>query len=221
MSVAMMRSVEDAEAAYLETMRAHYEGRGYDFVVKPHRSQLPDFLLPSAPDAIATKPGDNIVIGLVSRAQPAARPSLTAIRDAIKDRPDWQLTVVHMGGDRFDVRELPVVDRNEILRRVGEVERLAREDHTEAAFVMAWGLLEAALNSLHPDADKRPRRPGTVIQTLSMNGHITYEEERALRPLIGLRNQIVHGDLGAVPTADDVHQVLMAVRTALEQPAES
>lgn len=221
MSVALKRSIEDAEAAYLETMRAHYEGRGYDFVVKPHRSQLPDFLLSSPPDAIATKPGDNIAIEFVSRVQSAARPSIVAIRDALKDRPDWQLTVVHMGGERFDARELPVVDKDAILRRVSEVERLAEDDHTAAAFVMAWGLLEAALNSLYPDADKHPRLPGTVIQTLSMNGHISYELERALRPLIGLRNQIVHGDLGASPTAGDVRQVLMAVRTALEQPAES
>ncbi|APH73902.1 hypothetical protein [Aquibium oceanicum] len=219
MSLAANRSVGDAEAAFLERMRSHYEEQGYRYVVHPLRSELPEFLDSYIPDAIAMKDGDNVAIEVISRATPSAHSSIAGIRNLFEDRPDWRLTIVNMGREPSDTQEMPVPGKEAILERVKQVQKLAETGDVAAAFVVAWSLLEAAFNSLHPNADKRPRLPGTVVQALSMNGDISYESEHALRPLIELRNRIVHGDLDALPTDDDVGEVLSAVRAALEQPA--
>jgi len=218
MSLALNRSTDDAETVFLESMRPYYEDRGYRFTVHPRRAELPDFLAFHIPDAVASRQGDSIAIKLISRPPRGMQPSVVELRNLIKDHSDWSLTVTHMGRDPSDAREMPVSGKDAILLRVDEAEQLAKEGRQAAAFVMAWSLLEAALNSLHPSADKRPRTPGTVVQTLSMNGDISYEMEKALRPLIDLRNRVVHGDLGAMPSLDDVRQVLTAVRTALTEP---
>jgi uncharacterized protein YutE (UPF0331/DUF86 family) len=110
---------------------------------------------------------------------------------------------------------LPVPSRTEVLNRTKEVELLLAGGNVLAAFVAAWSLLEAALNSALPDADKRPRTPGTVVQTLAMDGLISDELEQSLRPLIELRNRVVHGDLTAEPSSADVNVVLSAVKAVL------
>jgi uncharacterized protein YutE (UPF0331/DUF86 family) len=61
----------------------------------------------------------------------------------------------------------------------------------------------------------RPRTPGTVVQTLAMDGYIAPDTERRMRELIALRNQIVHGDVVAEPAAEDVNLVLTAVEEIL------
>jgi len=217
MSLAQMRSAGDAETSFLERMRPFYERQGYRFTVHPQQADVPAFLASQLPDAVASKGNGGIVIKLVSRPEQSIRPSLVELRDLIKDHPEWQLTVAHMGRDPSGVRNMPVVGKGLILRRADEAERLAMDGEIAAAFVLGWSLLEASLNSLHPAADKRPRTPGTVVQTLSMYGDISYEMENALRPLIDLRNRVVHGDLDAMPGLDDVSQVLTAVRTALAE----
>ncbi len=221
MSLAPTPRVDDPETVFLESMRQHYEDRGYRFTVHPLRKELPDFLASHVPDAVALRPDGNIAIKLITRGPRGMQSSVVELRDLIKDHSDWSLTVAHMGRDPSDAQEMPVSGKDAILHRADEAEQLARDGRQAAAFVMAWSLLEATLNSLHPSADKRPRSPGTVVQTLSMNGDISYEVEKALRPLVDLRNRVVHGDLDAVPSLDDVRRVLTAVRTALTQPADS
>jgi uncharacterized protein YutE (UPF0331/DUF86 family) len=110
---------------------------------------------------------------------------------------------------------LPVMDKVSILDRALETKELARTGHLRAAFVTAWSVLEAGLNRVLPEADKRPRTPGTVVQTLAMNGYITQEVEQRLRQLIQLRNRIVHGDLRAEPTEADVDLLLSALDSTL------
>lgn len=207
----MNRPFDEAETAYLETMRSHYEERGYTFIVHPQSTQLPDFLDGYLPDAIACRPGENTAIELKSRSS-ANQGYLQRIRKLFEGRPDWQLTVVYMGGAAFDTRILPALSRRTVLGQVTEVERLTEQGNLRAAFMLAWSLLEAALNSARPDTDKQPRSPGSVVQTLAMDGLISAEADRSLRSLVELRNRVVHGDLTAEPTGADVHTVLDAVR---------
>lgn len=219
MSVALDRSPHDAETAFLERIRSDYESRGYSFITHPPRSVLPEFLASYRPDAVAAKDGQYIAIEVKSHANPYSEFTVERLRKLFEGHSDWQLSVIYMGRYPADVREMPILNKDAILRSADDAERLAEEGHEAAAFVLAWSLLEATLNNLHPDADKRPRTPGTVVQTLSMNGDISYESEKSLRPLIDLRNRVVHGDLRATPSVDDVRQVLMALRTALAEPA--
>lgn len=218
MSLAERRSWRDAEIAFLESLRPEYEEKGYRFVVHPQRSDLPAFLAPYQPDAIATKDDHNIAIEVKSRVSSANNLSIRRIRKFFEGQPNWRLRVIYMGSDFPRAPGLPKADWAAIMAQTAEIGFLAHEGSMRAAFVLAWGLLEATLNAVQPDADARPRPPGAVVQALAMNGHIPHELEAPLRARIDMRDRILHGDLTAEPTDDDVRTVLAAVHAALGQP---
>ena len=215
MPLAVNHFLQEAEVAFLDSLRSEYENKGYRFVVHPTRSELPAFFATYEPDAVALGPDHNVAIEVKSRPSHTAEQSLQRIRKLFEGHPDWQLTVAYMGSDASGARSLPVPSRSAVLDRTHEVELLAKEGAIRASFVVAWSLLEAALNAALPEADKRPRTPGTVVQTLAMNGLISEEAEQSLRSLVDVRNRIVHGDLSAEPSSDDVEVVLSAVKSVL------
>ena len=214
MSLAVNLTFPEAETAFLESMRSEFETRGYRFVVHPRPSELPDFFASYVPDAVALRADGNVAIELKSRETPANQQSLQRIRQLLEGRTGWQLRVAYMGGEGL-ARQIPVSTRESILDRVREGAALEATGNVRAAFVIAWSLLEAALNSARPNADKRPRTPATIVQTLAMEGLIPEQLEVSLRPLTDLRNRVVHGDLTAEPSGADLGTVLLAVRTVL------
>ncbi|PZW40019.1 hypothetical protein C8P66_12664 [Humitalea rosea] len=210
---------EEAEREFLAGLRAQYVDQGFTFVVDPRPDDLPAFLGSYRPDAIAKKPGANIAIEVKQRPSPATEWSLTRIRRLFEGHPDWQLVVTYIGSDPLKTLTIPVSSTADIRRRAEEVRTLEIHGQQQAAFVMAWSLLEAALHRIESEKGARPRTPGTVVQTLAMLGYIDPALEQRVRPLIDLRNRIVHGDLHAEPSPYDVHLVLSAVEQALANDA--
>lgn len=204
----------DAERAFMDGLRDRYVGEGFTFVTDPAPDQLPEFLGSYTPDAIASKPGTNLAIAVKPRPGAGTGRSLRDIQRLFAGHPDWQLVVTYMGVDPLANLTIPASPRASILARLQEVRALVPVQR-HAAFVMAWSLLEAALHSVEDDAPARPSTPGTVVQTLAMLGLIAPETEGKLRPLIEVRNRIVHGDLGTEPSADDVSLVIGAVEEAM------
>lgn len=213
-SPAQARSRE-AEVEYLEDLRKRYEAEGFIFTIAPNRSLLPDFLGSYQPDALAQKPGLNIAIEVKQQQSQASQAQLKDIRRLFDGHPDWQFNVAFIGTSPLQSLGITPAAEGDIVRRIVEVRALSRQGHLRAAFIMAWSLLEAALLSMERDANQRPRTPGTVVQTLAMNGYIAPDSEVRLRDLVGLRNRIVHGDVLAEPSASDVNVVLDAVEQAL------
>ncbi len=146
--------------------------------------------------------------------RPAGTP-LRRIRKLLSDHPEWELLVAYVGSEFSQSSRLPAPAVSDVAGRISEVRELART-HPRAAFLVAWGLLEAALNAVMPDADKRPRRPGTVVEALAMDGYISSETEASLRSLVDVRNRVVHGDLNVEPSEMDVAKVLDAVISTLD-----
>jgi uncharacterized protein YutE (UPF0331/DUF86 family) len=211
---------QDAETRLLEGLRAHYESEGFIFKIAPEVRELPDFLGSYVPDALAQKPGFNIAIEVKRRDSSAVQHSLQKIRQLFEGHPDWQFNVVFMGADPLQRVKIPSASPAAVRARMDEVRRLNGEGHHRAAFIMAWSLLEAALHSVGGETTGKPHTPGTVVETLAMNGYIEPEIERRIRPLIDLRNRIVHGDLSGEPTSADVELVLAAVAETLATHAE-
>jgi uncharacterized protein YutE (UPF0331/DUF86 family) len=206
---------QDAEAQFLEGLRSRYEAEGFRFTIAPDRAGLPAFLGSYKPDALAQKPGLNIAIEVKRHPTPSTQKRLQDIRRLFEGHADWQLNVVFMGSEPLQSVTIPPAQPATIRKRIEEVAALNAGGHHRAAFIMAWSLLEAALHSIGGETTSKPRTPGTVVQTLAMNGYIDPEMERRVRALIELRNRIVHGDLNAEPTSDEVELVLSAIQEAL------
>ncbi|MBX3501158.1 MAG: DUF86 domain-containing protein [Alphaproteobacteria bacterium] len=216
MSSSTQKSPQEAEVAFLESVRPRYEADGFTFTISPQRSDLPDFLGTYVPDAIARKGGISIAIEVKRNQTPAADMSLRKIRRLFDGHDDWRFNVMFMGNEALLSGAIPPMQPAEIRRRMNELKALADR---QAAFVLAWSLLEAVLNSQSKEEAGRPRAAGTVIQSLAMNGLIEPETERRLRGLVDLRNRIVHGDLGAEPTPSEVQSVLSAIDETLKAEA--
>lgn len=204
-----------AEAEFLEGLRSRYEDQGFTFTIAPDQTLLPAFLLSYTPDAVAQKPGQNVAIEVKQHQSPASQRQLQEIRRLFESHPDWQFHVVYMSSAPLQSITISPPSSAAIRGRMEEVRALSKEGHQRAAFVIAWSLLEAALQSVGGDEPSKPRTPGTVVQTLGMHGFISAETERRIRELIQLRNRIVHGDVAAEPTAEHVALVLSAVEDTL------
>jgi uncharacterized protein YutE (UPF0331/DUF86 family) len=198
----------------LSDLGRQYTDKGYAFIVHPGPENLPPFLGSYTPDAIALKPGANVAIEVLQRPRSADRRPLTELRQLFDGHNDWQFVVSHMGSDPLQRLTIPAASLADMQRQMEDVEALAAQGQHRAAFVMAWSLLEAALHRIESDR-RKPLMPGTVVQSLAMLGYIEPENEQRIRPLVELRNRVVHGDLGAEPTADDIEAVLSAVQDAL------
>ena len=203
------------EQLSLEQLRARYTEQGFTFIVHPGREQIPAFLGSYRPDAIALKPGINIAIEVKQRSNVLAEKSLKDIRRLFKGHPDWQFVISYGGSDPLTAMAIAPASAAAIRSRMEEVRALTEQGQRRAGLVLGWSLLEAALHRLEGETEKRPRNPGTVVETLATLGYLSPTIEQRLRPMILLRNRIVHGDVGAEPSADDLHTVLTAVEQAL------
>ena len=206
----------ETERAFLESLRARYEDLGFTFTAHPDATKLPDFLGSYLPDALAQKPGRNVAIEVKNQGNPSTDSSLVSIRRLFDGRSDWQLHVAFMGSDPLQLMTIPAATTETIQNRVEEVRALIAEGHLSSAFLLAWALLEATLRAVEGEAASRPWTPGTVVQTLAMNGHIEPEAERRLRGLIDLGIRIAHGDLNAEPSTPDIEDVLSAIEGTLD-----
>lgn len=205
----------EAEKRLLSDLRRQYTDRGYAFIIEPGPENLPPFLGSYRPDAIALKPGANVAIEVLQRPRPATERPLTELRRLFDGHDDWEFVINHLGSDPLQRLIIPAASLADISRQMADVRMLAAQGQHRAAFVMAWSLLEAALHRIDSDGRKQPLMPGTVVQTLAMLGYIEPGLEQRIHPLIDLRNRVVHGDLGAEPSRDDVEAVLSAVQEAL------
>lgn len=215
----MIAPAQSLEAQFVEGLRARYEEQGFTVQFQPDPRDLPDFLGSYTPDAIAQKPGQNVAIELKQQNTSITQASLQRIRKLFDGHPDWRFDVVFMGTDQGQRISIPPASPQMLRARIDEVRTMVNVGQFRAAFVMAWSLLEAALHSAISDAPNRPYTPGSVLQALAMNGYIQPTLERRMRSLIDLRNRIVHGDVNAEPTRDDVDLVLSAILETLEASA--
>lgn len=207
----------DAASKLLGALRDRYMADGYSFEVEPAPHHVPKFLGGYKPDAIASKPGANVAIEVRQRQGPAADLSLQEIRRRFEGQTDWQFVVAYTGDDPLKTLTIPPFPVSDIRDRLKEVDSLAAQGQHRAAFILGWSLLEATLHSIKSASDARPHTPGTVVQTLTMLGLLDPQLEQRVRPLIRLRNRVVHGDLSAEPSIEDVRLVLSAVEEVLSE----
>jgi hypothetical protein len=199
----------------LASLEAQYLARGYSFIREPRPEQLPAFLQSYSPDAVARKAGENVAIEVRPSPRSGLDQKLEQIRRLFDGHPDWKLVVTYLGSDPDETISIAPATADALTRRAHEIRELVAQGQNRAAFVMSWSLLEAVLHSLESDRQARPYRPGTVLQALAMLGHVDPSLEAQLRPLIALRNRIVHGDLSAEPTTNDVELLLAAVHNSI------
>lgn len=205
------------DAAFLGRLKERYLAAGYSFVTLPEAMPLPSEFGGYIPDAVASRDGQHIAIEVKSARQPSleAMP-LQKLRDIVEQNPGWKFSVAYTHAeDDIEAGGGAPASTHSIGRRLTEVERLSQAGFLRPAFVMAWPLLEAVAQGAVGNSDVRPLKPGTVVQSLEMDGHVSASDGARLRELVKLRNQIIHGNLEAEPLQGDIEFMLAIVRSVV------
>src|SRR5580693_2244708 len=121
-----------------------YSRQGYQVAVEPSPRELPEFLRTLAPDLIAHRNGEKIVVE-IKTSSPASFEQVQRLARALEHRAGWRLQVVY--ADLADPEWAPpseLPDISELLARLASVGGADEGDHGASQFLLLWSIIEAA-----------------------------------------------------------------------------
>jgi uncharacterized protein YutE (UPF0331/DUF86 family) len=184
---------QTSEIALIEGLLPQLQAEGYEVFVNPRSPLVPAFLGSYHPDVIALRPDRNLAIEVAHRTELKEK-KLRDVAALFRGRDDWEFRIIWMSAADHP-RELPLQTRSEIAERLQEIDRLVNGAHYEAAFLLSWAVLEALARSALEKEFRRPQTPGRLLQVLAAEGLLSPDEADVLRPLVDLRNRLIHGEL--------------------------
>jgi hypothetical protein len=203
------------EADILAATARKLEEEGYDVVVGPSASLLPDALKPFRPDGIAIGKSPNLVIEVANEGPRDAK-RVADLQRALKATPDWRLHLVLGGGSPS--LEIAQADERSIAAVLDRASKLIVAEPA-AALLLAWAALEALSRSRMPHDFARPQSPGRIVERLASEGIITPSEATLLRSMAMKRNTFIHGDLAQRAATAELESFLSLIQRLMNSPA--
>lgn len=185
-----------------------YSQQGYEVSVEPSMAELPDFLRTLAPDLIARRDGENIVVEF-KKSSAASAEQVRALSRALEHRAGWKLQVVFV--DLADPEWTPpsqLPQTADLLHHLDSLET-AESDGTQQRirYLLLWSVIEAAARhrlSAHKVSPTDRISSSALIKMLLTEGIIEEDRYGVLRRGLAVRNAIAHGFLN-----QSVDQVLI------------
>ncbi len=182
--------------------------RGFEFILHPAGDVIPGFLGGYEPDAIVKRPdGGGIIVEVKGVGRPSSDRWLSEISRRVSKEKGWEFRVIRTSPIEAVAVPLAEPTPEQITRRLGEIEDLAKTGHYVPALILGWAVLEALarLASTHEGSGHLgPISPVQAVQILAEEGYLENDEAADLRRMTSLRNAVVHGDLAAEVSADHV-----------------
>ena len=173
-------------------------------MIEPQDEHLPPFLRGALPDLLVRRGDEARIVELRSRWARRDRPSLRALAEAVEAEPGWALDVVLV---EDQPEPWPMAEAR---RKVEEAKLLLDEEHPEAALLLGWSALEAAIR-LYAGKEKITLErddPAYLIKRLAHEGDLDRETFRKLHAVSVKRNAIAHGHRAKELERPDVEIVL-------------
>jgi hypothetical protein len=185
-------TVNEHERQRLRSVASEYESQGYEVKLQPPPAELPDFLAGFEPDLIATGNGETVVVEVKSRTDLKNEQSVTALENALRDRPGWRFELI-IDGPASDHRE--TLAATQIRASLDEADELQQRGHLSAALLLLWSATEGALRLLasRENIELESLAPGYVLKRLYTLGLLGREQYQILDEIMRLRNQAAHG----------------------------
>lgn len=200
------------EQNVLENLRQTYEVQGLRFYKNPSSEIIPDFLRGYVPDAIAMddKRG-GIIIEVKQRRNRIADRQLAQIAEKIAPHKDWKFRAVFTSPELGDPLDLPKPTKEQIDAKIQEIRTLTQSQYYDAALIVGWAILESLARTVITENEGEQSRgltPIRAVQTLAQEGYLENDAAQRLREMAGLRNAVVHGDLSAIVSSEQVRDLL-------------
>jgi uncharacterized protein YutE (UPF0331/DUF86 family) len=191
----MIRQENEIELETLYRVKPRYEKEGFQFLIAPESSELPDFLAGFRPDAIAKRGQERVVIEVKATGRAADRSAIVNfLAGEVPKHEGWRFELIVAEGER-DRTSLQAPTKAELQDELYSVEKMIEQGSYKVALPFAWGLLEAISRKLVFDERDQATRflPRTVVEKLTSEGYLDDETGEKLVEIAHLRNQIVHG----------------------------
>lgn len=203
-----MGSIASSDTRALSVMAGRWEKLGYQLIIAPDPSNLPDFLRPLKPQAIAINRAPKLAIFVMRTQNQNSDIRLGQIRAVFEAHPEWTLEIVY---DPQEAIALEKVAQGELQSAINSLEMLAPVE-PRAAILLGWSVIEAATRRLEPDLTDRGLPPASLVELLISKGHLEQTDGEPMRRLARLRNALAHGQLDTVPNTDDVDYLVATAR---------
>lgn len=176
-----------------------YSHRGYQVSIEPSPRELPDFLRTLAPDLIAHRDGENIVVE-IKTSSPASFEQVQRLARVLEHRAGWKLQVVY--ADLADPEWAPpsqLPDISELVARLANLDWVDEDsDQRRLQFLLLWSIIEAAgrhrLSPLKIPLSSRISS-SALIKMLLTDGIVEDNDYSVLRRGLAVRNAVAHGFL--------------------------
>lgn len=177
-----------------------YRQEGYEVLLQPAPSSLPDFLRGYQPDLLARRDDESVIVEVKFGLATSQRDRFRDLARAVNGQPRWRFELVvrnappvpepHMPAD-----ERPSLTRPDAARAIADAEDLVGSGRPEAALLWAWSAAEATLRLLASAEDVSPRRhdPAYLLKQLALEGEIHREDYEILMRSFRVRNAVAHG----------------------------
>lgn len=193
----MSRSSAVTERELLQTVERRYRRRGYVVLLRPRGDDLPQFLSRFEPDMIAYKDRESVVVEVKPRADLPASEYLKDLANVVNAQQGWRfdLAVVNPKTPPLVDEDVENLGQPEILARIRATRQLTNERRDEAAILLAWSTVEAALRLVaeQQNVALENNQPAYVIKKLYSLGILSHEDYEALQQGYRARSIIVHG----------------------------
>lgn len=193
----MMEYIQKLERERLLQVAQEYIDKGFRVALEPRGTDLPGFLSRFSPDLIVYDGEQAIVVEVKSHATLAESEDLQALARAIESQPGWQLVLDVTNPDiqAVDVGNAEELNQAEMHDRLAKARYLSDVDQDDAALVLVWSALEAALRLLakRQNIELETNTPAFVLKQLYSLGALSREEYDLLQKSMRQRNLVAHG----------------------------
>jgi hypothetical protein len=205
-----------SESRALASLRRAYEARGFTFLAEPPQHAVPDFLGTYRPDAIARGPEGGVIIEVKRGRRKDAEDALADVARRVAGQRGWEFRVIYVNPVQDEPDRIERPTRQQVQAALGEVGALIESGHRTAAFALAWAALEALARLAGSEGAEKERAfaPMQAVQMLAEEGYIESDAAARLRGMVKLRHAVIHGDLSAEVSTEQVKGMLDDLRQA-------
>lgn len=189
--------MEDAvilERRLAEITAEKYRSKGYDVSREVSLDFFPGFKV----DLVARKGDEAKVIEVKSRSTLVRNKKVKELARLLDAKPGWSFELIVVGEP--ETQDSPdnaqSFEGEAVLQRLQQAQRVLEAGFGEAAFLLAWSALEAAMRVIIKDEGvsiERITTSGYVLDQAVIQGVISRDEYRSLSGMMKYRNAIVHG----------------------------
>jgi hypothetical protein len=189
----MQTSTLAATVRHVEEIAQKYRDQGYEVIIEPDSSQLPDALAHFRPDLVVRKDNETVVVEVKPRGS-LTDPQLQELAKTVRGQPGWRFELVVLPPEPSPpgTRAWNAEDVADGLR---QAEAILNSGSPEAALLLAWSAAEATLRLL-AEKERLPLDRDDAVHLLRLlvtRAVITREEYGHLWEILELRNAVAHG----------------------------